>query len=532
MPARGDSCGYANDGVCDEPADCELGTDAFDCGNRPRDNSCALSRDGSCDEPERCAFGTDSADCCAGSGLGGDGFGATDVAVVVILIAIVLVLVRRLVRRSTVARRQIQTIAADGEIAQGGMSYGGWYLRMVVLLFATTLPIWIAGVVLPIHQQRPRICNHDWSSFPLSGAYYWGIFFAGLAPAFLVLIFGLAYQKAGCCGGGGLVRLKSSLPPVATEAGPTNERVVAASLRRDRQSWFERTFYPILLLEELERRPPRRPAGAFKVKMPRHVAPGKIYTATTFSGRAYFTVPEGTRGGDLVWVRLPDTFADGSAWGDNAHTAGELGWLPVPVTMGGSTIASQTTRPVFSGAKAAVREVLEAEAWSAADMSTLRGQVTRVNLIKESGHPRMTVVTASTLRAMKRIPRSSEGCAQDLGELLMQHGPERKMTPCGDPTQVCGRYADVSKETYLYGKRRLFTCAYLTQDPKSDKPGLVVVFFSHSWIRKVDAHPDDAAGHKAMAMVQFADWLIWSLNAQEKKPLSVEELRQSQEVLY
>ena len=59
-----------------------------------------------------------------------------------------------------------------------------------------------------------------------------------------------------------------------------------------------------------------------------------------------------------------------------------------------------------------------------------------------------------------------------------------------------------------------------------------MVFFSHSWIRKVDAHPDDAAGHKAMAMVQFADWLIWSLNAQEKKPLSVEELRQSQEVLY
>ena len=42
-------------------------------------------------------------------------------------------------------------VTADGEIAQGGMSYGGWYLRMVVLLFATTLPIWIAGITtLPI----------------------------------------------------------------------------------------------------------------------------------------------------------------------------------------------------------------------------------------------------------------------------------------------------------------------------------------------------------------------------------------------
>ena len=29
------------------------------------------------------------------------------------------------------------------------------------------------------------------------------------------------------------------------------------------------------------------------------------------------------------------------------------------------------------------------------------------------------------------------------------------------------------------------------------------------------AHPDDAAGHKAMAMVQFAKWLMWMQKASD-----------------
>jgi hypothetical protein len=39
--------------------------------------------------------------------------------------------------------------------------------------------------------------------------------------------------------------------------------------------------------------------------------------------------------------------------------------------------------------------------------------------------------------------------------------------------------------------------------------------FSHRWLRPDadQAHPDDAAGHKAMAMVQFADWLMWMQSA-------------------
>ena len=50
---------------------------------------------------------------------------------------------------------------------------------------------------------------------------------------------------------------------------------------------------------------------------------------------------------------------------------------------------------------------------------------------------------------------------------------------------------------------------------ETTKPSVAVIMFSHRWLRPDadQAHPDDAAGHKAMAMVQFADWLMWMQSA-------------------
>jgi hypothetical protein len=63
-----DSCEYANDGACDEPTVCPAGTDATDCGNRtpiarPGRDSCEYANDGTCDEPRVCPRGTDTTDC-------------------------------------------------------------------------------------------------------------------------------------------------------------------------------------------------------------------------------------------------------------------------------------------------------------------------------------------------------------------------------------------------------------------------------------------------------------------------------------
>ena len=328
-PSRGDSCAWANDGVCDEPQDCSPGTDAFDCGNNIRDDACVLSDNAVCDEPHNCAFGTDSKDCCTGSGWSGVVVGGGDASywmtlsfLLVVLFALIRFVVRR---RCRPALRQTQRIAGDDEISEGGVSYGKWYLVMTVFLSCTTGPIWIVGgVVVPIASQAPKICNPEWTPFPWSGAYYCAIVVLGLVPLVIFMIASIAYQYAGCCGGGGLVRLKSSEAPTAAEGAASDaayfETASTAILRRVRQPWFERIFYPILLLEELERHPPRRPTGTFKVRMPPgRVEHHKVYVATTFSGRAYFKAPAGTRGGDLVWVKLPDVYADGADWGDNAE---------------------------------------------------------------------------------------------------------------------------------------------------------------------------------------------------------------------
>jgi hypothetical protein len=60
------SCDYAYDGVCDEPLDCDSGTDTYDCLSAPQGDACDFVEDGVCDEPDLCPPGTDTADCSGG----------------------------------------------------------------------------------------------------------------------------------------------------------------------------------------------------------------------------------------------------------------------------------------------------------------------------------------------------------------------------------------------------------------------------------------------------------------------------------
>lgn len=76
------------------------------------------------------------------------------------LLAVLFALIRFVVRRRCKpALRQTQRIAGDEDISEwgisygseGGISYGKWYLILVVFLSCTTFPIWIVGaVVVPI----------------------------------------------------------------------------------------------------------------------------------------------------------------------------------------------------------------------------------------------------------------------------------------------------------------------------------------------------------------------------------------------
>lgn len=72
-----DSCEWANDGFCDEPTYCVVGTDVTDCSAEPRpaDDSCQYANDGECDEPTYCVAGTDTTDCADGGGGDGGGDG-------------------------------------------------------------------------------------------------------------------------------------------------------------------------------------------------------------------------------------------------------------------------------------------------------------------------------------------------------------------------------------------------------------------------------------------------------------------------
>lgn len=63
-----DSCQHTNDGYCDEPYGCEMGTDTTDCSQEGFGNGnnryCQYTDDGACDEIQHCPAGSDTHDCC------------------------------------------------------------------------------------------------------------------------------------------------------------------------------------------------------------------------------------------------------------------------------------------------------------------------------------------------------------------------------------------------------------------------------------------------------------------------------------
>jgi hypothetical protein len=65
-----DSCRLANDGHCDEPYECDMGTDTTDCSQAGFENGnnmyCQYTDDGECDEVQYCPAGSDTHDCCLG----------------------------------------------------------------------------------------------------------------------------------------------------------------------------------------------------------------------------------------------------------------------------------------------------------------------------------------------------------------------------------------------------------------------------------------------------------------------------------
>ena len=183
----------------------------------------------------------------------------------------------------------------------------------------------------------------------------------------------------------------------------------------------------------------------------------------------------------MVYVKQPGDDDDGVIWGDQAPRSTVQGqqeqqeqqerWAQ------GRGDASSASEPV------AVKDVITSDEWKKANMSTFDGQLSRVGQIKRSGHPPMKVITASQLESIKRLPRSSEDLTEDLESLLQRHGREKR------------------KEDACCGHKIV----------EGNKPSVVVVMFSHKWLRPdaAEAHPDDASGHKARAMVQFAKWLKW-----------------------
>ena len=68
--AADDSCTHANDGFCDEPYECAMGTDKTDCALWGFENGnnmfCRYTDDGGCDEVAYCPAGSDTHDCCRG----------------------------------------------------------------------------------------------------------------------------------------------------------------------------------------------------------------------------------------------------------------------------------------------------------------------------------------------------------------------------------------------------------------------------------------------------------------------------------
>ena len=66
--AGNDSCDQAHDGFCDEPYECDTGTDTTDCSQEGFEGGnnayCRYASDGECDEVQYCPAGSDTRDCC------------------------------------------------------------------------------------------------------------------------------------------------------------------------------------------------------------------------------------------------------------------------------------------------------------------------------------------------------------------------------------------------------------------------------------------------------------------------------------
>jgi len=343
----------------------------------------------------------------------------------------------------------------------------------------------------------------------------------------------IQYFVEGCCGGAGIIRVRSALPPVAVWV--ENEAIgqgrhVEEEAQLLRRPWLQHVFLPVQVNEDLERRPPRRPKGTAKAMIAIGQLPvaGALYVVSFPFGPTFFRLPSGAKAGDTVYVKLPDVFDDGTVWGDNADMYRADMCCPSPPLQTGPplqsareqseiTIGPPPPQPLQSGHpgptqevinRIEVKDVLNSSDWKTADMSTFDGQRSRVRLISTSGHPPMKVITASQLRCLKRLPRSSEGHAVDLCSLLQRHGREKK-------------------ERFDFRSCR-------NKIEETTKPSLAVIMFSHRWFRSDahQAHPDDAAGHKAMAMVQFADWLMWMQSASsqaEHEPYSLSRLLSNQD---
>ena len=69
-PDTDNSCEHANDGYCDEPYECDMGTDTMDCAaegfEHGNNRYCQYAGDGECDEILYCPAGSDTVDCCLG----------------------------------------------------------------------------------------------------------------------------------------------------------------------------------------------------------------------------------------------------------------------------------------------------------------------------------------------------------------------------------------------------------------------------------------------------------------------------------
>jgi len=103
-------------------------------------------------------------------------------------------------------------------------------------------------------------------------------------------------------------------------------------------------------------------------------------------------------------------------------------------------------------------ELLADESWQAADVTRWFGLHKRVAMVSRKGLPPLKLLRGSRLRKLGRIPRSDEGFAEEALEIL--------------------------------------------------RPGHVIVFFSHPWLRPLERKPDSVDNVKAKRLIEFLGPLL------------------------